>query len=73
MSMIKLSSGVEISEETVVAALKKVGIETEPSKPKHIFEAGDVATTKYENWRFVIRIDGKIQSVNKYGFSCSTG
>ena len=73
MSLIKLSNGVEISEDTIVAALEKAGIETKPPEPKHIFEAGDVAITEYAEWRFIVRVDGKTYSVNKNGLRCSTG
>jgi hypothetical protein len=71
MSLIKLSNGVEISEETVVAALEKAGIETKP-KPEHIFEAGDVAyvdgVCEPGNWRLIASIAGKLKSVNQCGW-----
>ena len=71
LKMIKLSNGTEISEDTVISALKKAGISVEP---KHIFQAGDVATsgtTTY--WRFIIQVDGKLYSVGKNGYVCGTG
>ena len=72
MSMIKLSNGVELSEDTVVAALKKAGIETNPPKPKHIFEAGDVAYYKGIprpfNWRLIIIVNDKLKSVDRTGY-----
>jgi len=68
MSMIKLSSGVEISEQTVLSALQSAGIEV---KPKHIFESGDVAyyggRESKDDWRFMVRINGKLYSVNLGG------
>ncbi len=80
MSLIKLSNGVEISEETVVAALEKAGIEAhlpEPKKPKHIFEAGDVAKNEYGEIRIIIKknwkvysfgLAGEYQNTNQCGF-----
>ena len=67
--MIKLSNGVEISEDTVVSALKKAGITVEP---KHIFKAGDVAyvghTKSPYDWRLIFRCDDrKLYSVNQAG------
>lgn len=41
--MIKLSTGVEISEDTVIASLKKCGIKVEPEQPPKILLYG---TTK---------------------------
>jgi len=67
--MFKLSNGVMISEDTIVAALEKAGIET---KPKHVFKAGDVAMS-YGNWRFIVHVEGKLHSVNKRGVKCSIG
>lgn len=68
MNMIKLSTGTEVSEDTVVSALKKAGINVEPPKPKHIFQAGDVARSKYGYWRLIIKINGKLYAVDKYGY-----
>lgn len=67
--MIRLSNGVEISEDTVINALEEAGIST---TPKHIFEAGDVAYI-YENnnsvnWRLIISIHRKLKSVNQFGW-----
>jgi len=75
--MIKLSSGVELSEDTVVAALKKAGISVEPrrsptaSVPKHIFKAGDVAyyggIESLGNWRFIVSAGGKLYAIGSNG------
>ena len=66
IKMIKLSTGVEVSEETVISALKKAGISVEP---KHIFRAGDVAIPGTStDWRFIINVGGHLRSVNKNGF-----
>lgn len=66
--MIKLSTGVEISEETVVSALKAAGINIEP---KHIFAAGDVAQVfgnkSPGSWRLIVLIDSKLYSINQLG------
>jgi hypothetical protein len=74
MSLIKLSNGVEISEETVVIALEKAGIET---KSKHIFEAGDVAYIDGINipsdWRLIISVEGRLRSVNQNGYVQGNG
>ena len=43
LKMIKLSNGVEISEDTVVASLKKCGIKVEPEQPPKVLLYG---TTK---------------------------
>jgi len=72
MSLIKLSNGVEISEETVVAALEKAGIETKP-KPKHIFKAGDVARNEYGELRIIIKRSGEICSFGLVGEYQNTG
>lgn len=55
--MIELSNGVEISEDTVVSALKKAGISVEP---KHVFRAGDVVKTNWEldSKRIIIHVYG---------------
>ena len=73
MSMIKLGNGVEISEDTVVAALKKAGIETKPPESKHIFGAGDVAKNEDGEWRFIVYVNGKLYSVDRGGYSLSEG
>lgn len=66
--MIKLSNGVEISEDTVVSALKKAGINVEP---KHIFETGDVAYCEgkidSDNWRLIVEIHRILYSVDNAG------
>jgi len=74
MSLIRLSNGVEISENTIVAALEKAGIETKPPEPKHIFEAGDVAKSNGE-WRIIVRDDasGNLKSFSRAGYCLSTG
>ena len=67
MSMIKLSTGVELSEDTVVSALKKVGINVEP---EHIFKAGDVAETKWseDTERIIVHTyDGNLIAVDTDG------
>ena len=73
--MIKLSNGVEISEDTVVSALKKAGISVEP-KPKHIFQAGDVAYLGgYKELgclRFIVKLNGKLHSLYRNGY-CASG
>lgn len=71
--MIKLSNGVEISEDTVVAALKAAGINIEPVKPEHIFEVGDVANTPDGGWRFIVLIDSKLIAVNQNGIVQGSG
>jgi len=43
--MIKLSNGVEISEDTVVSALKKCGIEVEPEQPPRVLLYGKTKGT----------------------------
>lgn len=67
--MIRLSNGVEISEDTVINALEKAGINT---TPKHIFRAGDVAYiygSRYPgDWRLIISINGKLKSTNRLGW-----
>lgn len=72
--IIKLSNGVEISEETVVNALKKAGISVEP---KHVFNAGDVAkvfgNTSPGSWRLIASIDGKLYSINQLGYKQGDG
>lgn len=72
--MIKLSNGVELSEDTVVSALKKAGINVEP---KHIFEAGDVAyvgsmKSPYD-WRLIFSFTGSLYSVNQAGYKQGDG
>lgn len=64
LKMIKLSTGVEISENTVINALQKAGISVE--LPKHIFQAGDVAKANGE-WRFIVKFEDVLYSVDKYG------
>jgi len=76
MSMIRLANGVEISEETIVAALEKAGIETKPKPKQHIFEAGDVAkhpTTFPGKWRFIVWFKGELKSFDESGYYMSTG
>ena len=77
MSLIRLSNGVEISEDTIVAALEKAGIETKLPETKHIFEAGDVAyvdgTNKCQDWRLIVSINGKLKSVNRNGWIQGNG
>ena len=55
--MIRLSNGVELSEDTVISALKKAGISVEP---KHVFKAGDVAKTNWsgDTERIIINTHG---------------
>lgn len=66
--MIRLSTGVELSEDTVVSALKKAGIRVEP---KHVFEAGDVAYNSsikdLYSWRLIFRCNGGLYSINQAG------
>lgn len=58
--MIKLSNGVEISEDTVVSALKKAGISVEP-KPKlkqvkiHCFRASKLTSISYPYYLGCVR------------------
>lgn len=70
--MIKLSNGVEVSEDTVVSALKKAGISVEP---KHVFEAGDVAISDtYDEVRIIVKGgDGTLNAVNINGYWMSRG
>jgi len=74
--MIKLSNGVELSEETVISALetiivalKKTRIEVNPPEPGHEFRPGDVAYFNGREtpscWRFIT--DG-LKSVSSDGF-----
>jgi len=65
MSLIKLSNGVEISEETVVAALEKAGIETKPKEP--VF--GDIVTVSGYATRRIILYDksGKLVGIGRNG------
>jgi hypothetical protein len=67
--MIKLSNGVELSEDTVVSALKKAGISVEP---KHVFSPGDIAyhsgnTTTPNCWRLITKIGGKLIAIGLNG------
>ena len=65
--MIKLSNGVELSESTVISALKKAGINVEP---KHIFRAGDVVNCGcyHKSKRIIIRqSDGKLIAIDEDG------
>ena len=71
IKMIKLSDGVEISEDTVISALKKAGISVEL---KHIFQRGDIAYNEVgskvhnsEDWRFIVSVNGWLCSVDKNG------
>ena len=54
--LMKLSNGVELSEETVISALKAKGINVEP---RHEFVAGDVAfisgKKSLDGWRLIIK------------------
>ena len=74
MKMIKLSNGVEISEDTVISALKKAGINVEP---KHVWEAGDVAYIYGDKspscWRLIVLINGKLYSINQLGYKQGNG
>lgn len=60
--MIKLSNGVEISEDTVVSALKKAGISVEPKPKKHVFEAGDVVEPPWKEKRIIIKVGGDLRA-----------
>ena len=68
-NMIKLSTGIEVSEETVISALKKVGINVEP---KHVFAKGDIAQVfgnkSPGGWRLIISHGSGLRSVNQCGF-----
>lgn len=68
LKMITLSNGVEISEDTVVSALKKAGINVEP---KHIFKTGDVAESEYGGWRLIVKIDSELVSIDESGYEQS--
>lgn len=77
--MIKLSTGIEISEDTIISALKKAGISVEP---KHVFSRGDIAYAhngvKYgknkSDWRFIVQLDGKLHGFDRWGnYSGSCG
>lgn len=68
--MFKLSNGVEISEETVISALKKSGICVEP---KHVWAPGDVAYVDGDanypvSWRLIISINGELKAANQLGW-----
>jgi hypothetical protein len=71
--MITLSNGVELSEETVVAALKSQGIDVEPKPKKHQFRVGDVAYHSGVkcpiNWRLIVNLNGKLTSVGSRGYN----
>jgi hypothetical protein len=73
----ELSNGVEISEDTVINALKKAGISVEPPKPYYVFKAGDVAYYGSDrvssNWRFIVKIKDDLYGINQCGVSCSIG
>lgn len=71
--MIKLSNGVEVSEDAVVSALNKAGINVEPPKPKYIFKAGDVARNENNETRIIVRVNGALKSFSKHGTSISDG
>lgn len=67
--MIKLSNGVELSEDTVVSALKKSGIKVEPERPPRVLLYG---TTKGNDNDVYLRVyqcgdKVKIESVTKNG------
>lgn len=68
--MIKLSNGVEVSEETVVNALKKAGITTEPV---HIFKPGNICfytsgnKREKSNWRMIVKTKEGIGAVDANG------
>ena len=66
MSMIKLSNGVELSEDTVVAALKKAGIETNPPEPKF----GDIVTFHKNGDRRIWLCEKRSGAFNCYGNRC---
>lgn len=68
MSLIKLSNGIEISEDTIMSALKKVGIGTNlPEPTKYIFRAGDIAKNKHGKWRLIVSVGGILLSVDEDG------
>lgn len=69
-SMITLSNGVEISEDTIVSALKKAGIAVEP---KHIFAAGDVARGRCGVRIIASGSSGLLTSYDLDGATWSTG
>lgn len=63
--MIKLSNGVELSEDTVVSALKKAGINVEP---KRVFKYGDVVAAGMTGIRIIINTyAGVLIAVDKHG------
>ena len=67
MSLIKLSNGVELSEDTVVAALKKAGIETNPPESKF----GDIVTFRNGDRRIWLYDNkGKLGAFDRYGTQC---
>lgn len=71
--MITLSNGVELSESTVVSALKKAGISVEPKPKKHIFKAGDVARNEDGEWRLIVRVCGTLYGIDKRGLRQGSG
>ena len=74
--MITLSNGVEISEETVVNALRKAGIETEPAQ-KTNGEFYPIATVHYvgreEPYRLILNLPDMYLSNEHKGFVFSIG
>jgi hypothetical protein len=58
--MIKLSNGVEISEDTVVNALRKAGIRTEPIPPKTEADNYPIATVYRD--RLILNLPDKYLS-----------
>lgn len=70
--MIRLSNGVEISEDTVISALKKAGISVEPKPKKHIFKAGDVVEPSWGGRRVIVDVYGVLHAVDKNGSRSSS-
>lgn len=74
MSMIKLSTGVEISEDTIISALKKAGINTEPPEPKFgdfvKYRGGDVRIWLYDRTGKLCAFDniGRIVGSHSYDY-----
>jgi len=69
LKMIRLSTGVEISEDTVVSALKKCGIKVEPEQPSRVLLYGATEGTDNDVYLKVYQMGdtAKIESVTKDG------
>lgn len=69
IKMIKLSNGVEISEDTVIASLKRCGIKVEPEQPPKVLLYGTTKGTDNDVYLKVYQMGDavKVESVTKNG------